>query len=88
MLERPLLAPLDKGANGCRRSVEDVDAVALYNLPEAVRLWMIRRTLVHQNGRAIRQWPIDDIRMPRHPADVRRAPVNVFILEVEYPLGS
>src|SRR5215213_872397 len=85
MLERPLLAPLDEGAYGCRRGVKNIDAMALDDLPETIRLGMIRRSLVHQGRRAVREWAIDDVGVARHPADVCRTPVEVFILEIEDP---
>ena len=47
VLGRPLVAPLDEGADGGRRGVEDVDAILLDDLPEAVLARMVRRPLVH-----------------------------------------
>ena len=44
---------------------------------------MIRRTLVHQDGRRIRERSIHNIRVSRNPADVGRTPVNVLRLEVK-----
>src|ERR1051325_82388 len=85
MLERPLLAPLDEGAYGCRRGVKNIDAVALDDLPEAIRLGMVRRSLVHERRRAVRERAVDDVGVARPPADVSRAPVQVFVLEIEDP---
>ena len=53
VFERPLLAPFDERADGGRRRVEDVDAVTLDDVPETIRLGMIRRAFVHQHRRAV-----------------------------------
>jgi len=73
-------------ADGRRRHIEHVDPVLLDHAPPAVRIGEGRRALVHEARRAEQQRPIDDVRMPRHPARIRRAPVAVVLFEVEHPL--
>ena len=83
VLLRVLVAEPHEGADRRRRGVEDRDAVALDDVPEAVGPRVRRRALVHQRGRAVREDPVDDVGVARHPAAVGRAPVGVVVLEVE-----
>ena len=73
----PLRPPLHERADGGRRGVEDRDAVALDDLPEAVLLRPVRRALVHHDGGTVGERSVDDVAVARHPADVGRAPVDV-----------
>src|SRR5689334_5356860 len=81
-----MVAPLDERTNRRRSCVEDRDFVLVDQLPEATFIRMVRRTLVHENGRPGRQWPIDDIAMPCHPTDICRAPEDVLITMIKHPL--
>ena len=56
------------------------------HLPEARGGWIVRHALEHQRGGAVRQRPIDDVAVPRHPANVGGAPVNVAVVIVEHVL--
>ncbi len=87
MLRGPLGAPAHEGADGRGRGVEDGDAVALDDLPEAILLRPVGRAFVHQHGGAVRERSVDDVAVAGDPADVGRAPVDVVLLEVEDPLG-
>ena len=82
---RPLLAPLDEGANGRGRGVKDIHLVAVDDAPEAVGLREVGRALVHQAGGAVLQRSVNDVAVPGNPADVGGAPVSVFFLEIENP---
>ncbi len=86
VLRRPLRAPLHEGADRRRRRVEDRDAVALDDVPEAAARGRVGRALVHQARRAVGERAVDDVGVPGDPADVGRAPVHVLVLEVEDPL--
>ncbi len=57
-------------------------------LPEAVEVRIIRRALVHEAGPPVGERSIDYVAVAGHPADIRRTPVDVFVLEVENPLGG
>src|SRR6185436_13955788 len=61
----------------------DRDTVALDDLPPSPRIGPVRRALVHNAGREIGQWPIDDVRVAGDPADVGGGPVDVLVLDVE-----
>ncbi len=43
-------------------------------------------TFEHDTRGTNGQRPVDDVRMAGHPADVRRAPVNILFLDIENPL--
>src|SRR5690242_6629721 len=83
MFGRPLIAPLHEGTDGRGRGVENGDAVALAKLPEAVLLRPVGGSLIHDDGRAVGERAIDDVRMPGDPADVGGAPENVVVFQVE-----
>src|SRR6185503_5377748 len=85
--QRPVFAPFDERADRGGRGVENVDAMAFDHGPETIRLGKVWRAFVHHHGRAVRQWSIDHVAVARDPADVGGAPVDVFVLEIEYPLG-
>ena len=88
VFQRPLLAPLDERANCRRRGVENVDPVPLDDVPEAIRLRPVRRAFIHQRGRPVRERSVDNITVARDPTNVRRAPVDVFIFQIEDPFGG
>ncbi len=83
---RPLFAPAVERADRRRRGVEDVDLVPLDKIPEAVRVRVVGRALVHQAGGPVQERPVQDVAVPRYPTDVGRAPVGVLVLQVEHVL--
>src|SRR6185503_20507805 len=84
--QRPLFAPLDERTNRGWRGVEDVDAMALDHLPEAIGLRPVWRAFIHQNRSAVREWTINHITVARDPADVGSTPVKIFVFKIEDPL--
>src|ERR1035441_5121666 len=88
MLLGPLDAPLHEGADGRGRSVENRHAILLDNAPEPVRLGEVWRAFVHQAGRTVRQRAIDHVAVPGDPADVRCAPEDVLVAQIEDVFGS
>ena len=76
-------APTHERANRRGRGIEDVHAIFVNDGPEAVAVRIIRRALIHQRSRAIRQRTIHDIGMAGDPADIRGAPVDIFFLDIE-----
>src|SRR5690606_16525438 len=78
VLRRMFVAPLDEGANGGGRSVENVDLVLLDDFPEAIELREIGRALVHDGRRADKKRSVDDVAVTGDPADIGGAPVDVF----------
>ena len=83
---RVLLAPFHERADRRRGRVADRDAVLLDDPPEAVFVREVGRALVHDGGRAVRERPVHDVGVAGHPADVRGAPVDVVLVDVEDPL--
>ena len=77
------VAPLDEGADGGGRGVEDGDAVVVDDLPEAGEVGEVGRALVHEHGCAVLQGAVDDVGVAGDPADVGRAPVDVVVAQVE-----
>ena len=84
MFLHPLIAPTDERADRGRRGVENVHAVLLNDSPEAVRFRPIRRAFIHEGSRAIRERTINDVAVPGYPSDVRRAPKNIFVANIEH----
>ena len=83
MLLRVLRPPLHVRADRRRRRVEDVDLVALDDLPPAVLVGEVGRALVHDAGRAVAERAVDDVAVAGDPADVGGAPVHGVGLDVE-----
>ena len=84
-----LLALLHERADRGRGAVQDRDLVVLDDLPPAVPVGRVGRPLVQQPGRGVGERAVDDVAVAGHPADVRRAPVDVVGLEVEHgPVGE
>ena len=79
-----LRPPLHVRPDRRRRRVEDRDAVALDDRPPPVLVGEVRRALVQHRRGAVAERPVDDVGVPRHPADVGRAPVDVVGLQVEH----
>ena len=88
MFVRPFHAPFHKGADGRRGGVKDGHAMFGDEPPEAIRLGVVGRALVHQAGRAVGQRAVNDIAVPGDPADISRTPVNILRLQVEDIFGG
>src|SRR5208282_531437 len=86
MLFYPRVAPFYESPDGSGRGVEDADAVLRYYPPEAIVLGEIRRAFIHYDRRARRQRPVHGVTVAGYPPDIRRAPVDVVLLQVEHPL--
>ena len=54
-------------------------------LPEAIRLRVVGRALVHHRRRAVGEDSVDDVAVAGDPADVGRAQVGVVLLQIEDP---
>ena len=80
---RVLGSPLHVGADRGRRGVQDVDAVALDDLPPALRVRVVRNALVDHPGRAVAERAVHDVAVAGHPADIGGAPVHRVGLHVE-----
>ncbi len=78
-----LITPLDEGADGRGRGVEDGDFVVFDDLPCAVRAGSIERALIHDGGDAILQRAVDNIGVAGDPADVGGTPEDVVGMQVE-----
>ena len=86
MFRYPVVSPANECANGSRRSIENGYSIFFDDSPKPIRLRPVRRAFVHHDGSAIRQWAVDDVAMAGHPADVRGAPIDIFIANIEYVL--
>ena len=80
------LAPAHKGPDGGGSGIENGDSVFGDDGPEPVPVGIVGRAFVHHRGGAVGQGPVDDVAMAGYPTDVRGAPVNVFLFQVEDPL--
>jgi hypothetical protein len=77
---RPLVPPLHERADRGRRGVEDRDAVALDDLPEAVLLGVSGAPSYITTVVAVGERAVDDVAVAGDPADVGGAPVDVVSL--------
>src|SRR4029450_7795256 len=83
-----MVAPANKCADRCWRSVKNVDSIFFDDFPEPIGFRPIRRAFVHDGCRAISERTIDDVTVTRDPADISRAPKDIFISKVEDVLGG
>ena len=83
MLRGPPVAPFHECTNGRRRSVEYRHAVTFADIPEAILLRPIGSALVHDDGCAIGERAVHNVRVAGDPADVRGAPKDVLVLQIE-----
>ena len=88
VLRHPLIAPANESADRRRRSIKNVDPIFLDDSPEPIRLGPVRRAFVHDDGRAIRERAINDVAVSGDPADIGRAPINIFIADIEDVFGG
>ena len=79
----PGLAEAHECADGRGGGVEGVDAVALDEVPPAVRVGVGRVSLVHEDGGAVEQRTVDEVAVAGDPARVRGAPPAVGVMDVE-----
>ena len=75
-----------QSADCCGGCVELVDLVFFTDGPEPACIGVGGHTFKHDRGRAIRQWAIDDIAVPRDPADIGRAPEDIAFVVIEHHL--
>src|SRR3989442_14959536 len=68
--------------------MKDVHVERLGDSPWPSRIWIVWNALIEDAGAAQRERAVHDVRMPRDPADVGHAPVNVFGMNVLVVLGS
>src|SRR5690554_4254284 len=80
---RVLISPANERANRRRGGIEDRHLMALDDIPEARLVGVVRRALVHHHRRGVREHPIDDIAMTRHPADIGGAPIKIVVFQVK-----
>ena len=71
---------------GC--GVENSDAMAVNDVPAAVRLGMNGRTFIQQTRQSVLQRAIDDITMACNPANVSSTPEHILVFGVEHYLSG
>ena len=81
-----VVAEAAQQADGRGRGVELRDLVLLHGLPVARRRRVHGRRLEHRRRHAVREGPVDDVRVARDPADVRHAREAVVLVDVEHVL--
>src|SRR5215213_10802171 len=82
-----LRALLNERPNDRGSRIVDRHPVALDQIPVPVRTRVAWCPLELNGGRAVTERAIHEVRVPRDPADVGLAPVDVVVLDVEDPLG-
>ena len=78
-----MVPPLHEGTDGGRSSVENADPVLFNNLPKASIVRPVGGALIDDNSGCVLHRPIDEVTVPRNPAHVRRAPVDILRFKVE-----
>ena len=74
-----LCTPLHVSANCGRSRVKNCCFVFFDNLPDSVICREVRNSLVHNLGRAICQWPINDVAVASNPTNICGAPKNICL---------
>ena len=76
---------LHESSDGSWGGIEDADFVLFNDFPPSAPVWGVRGTFIYDLANAIGQRSVDNIRMPRNPANVRGAPVDIcFWMDIEY----
>src|SRR4030095_6705308 len=83
-----MVAPANKCANRCWRGIKNVDPIFFDNFPEPIGLRPIGRAFVYDGCRTVGERTIDNVAVAGDPADIRRAPKDIFISNVEDVLGG
>ena len=75
-----------QGADGRWRGIEGIDLVFVHDFPAAPGVGVRGHALEHQRDSPVGQGAVDDVRVPRHPAHIGGAPVDLALAIVEYVL--
>src|SRR5262245_47059802 len=78
-----MFAPTNKCADRCRGGIKNIDPIFLDDFPKPVRLRPIRRPFIHDSGGTVGEWTIDNVAVARDPADIRCAPEDILISNIE-----
>src|SRR5438445_13190287 len=78
-----MITPANKCADRCWRGIKNVDPVFFDNFPEPIRFRPIRRAFVHDRCCTVGERTIDDVAVASDPADISRAPEDIFVANVE-----
>jgi hypothetical protein len=77
MLCRPGFAPFHKAADRRRSCVENRHSMTFNDVPEPIRLRVVRRSFIDEHRCSVEQRTIDDVGVTRDPADIGRAEVGI-----------
>src|ERR1700737_4328367 len=83
MTIRKLVAPANKRSDGSRRCIKYCDAKFFNQFPKTIRLRPVRSPSIHQDCRTDAQRSIDDVAVAGYPTNVRRAKINILLLQIE-----
>ena len=83
MLFHPLRPHAHQRPDGGGGSVELRDLMLCANLPEPAGVGEGRHALEHHRRGPIRQRPVDDIAVPRDPADIGRTPEHIAVVVIK-----
>src|SRR4029077_4452973 len=78
-----MIAPANKCADRCWRGIKNVDPIFFDNFPEPIRFRPIGRAFIHDRCCAVSERTINDVAVACDPADISRAPKDIFISNVE-----
>src|ERR1017187_6399144 len=81
-------SPHHESANGGGGGVEDGDLVVVDDFPKTGEVGPVGGAFVHEHGCSVLKRTVEDVGVAGDPADVGRAPVDVFVADVEDVLGG
>ena len=87
MLLRPMIPPADERTDRRGRRIKYRHPVSLDDLPETVRLGLVRHPFIHQCGRSVAQRSVHRIAVAGNPAHIGSAPEKIRFLQIKDPFG-
>src|SRR3989337_795886 len=78
----PGLPKTHQAADRSWSSIKNCDAIVFNHAPPAIGIRMGGRSFIHETGRTVQKWAIDDIAMPGNPAWIGGAPPAAFLFFV------
>ena len=79
----PFVAQTHQGPDGCWCRIENCNAELIANMPETTGVRVGGNSLEHQRCAAVCKRAINNVAVPRYPADIGGTPVNIIVVNIE-----